>query len=228
MMGNNNIVLILLENNANPNAVDINQNTPLHYAMRAKNINDDLIDLINNLVTYGADINSKNKPAEETPLFYSIDKGDCWLPEQRLLVQHMIDLGADLNTRRGNYHGMLHNDTMLHVAIAKYGIEECVLLLQNSADVYVKNAKGFNAIEYAMSTNNEDMIPLINDYLHHKRYCAFKYYMNWCSDGEFNCSQDKWKPNLEELFPQNQSSSSNESNSETNMDIDEMSHGNIT
>ena len=78
----NDMSIFLIENGANVNAVDLKGETPMFYAVRAKNEQ-----LIKNLIAKGADINARNNKGESV-LFIAAENDD------KKMAKFLLDNGA--------------------------------------------------------------------------------------------------------------------------------------
>lgn len=78
----NDMSMFLIENGANVNAVDLKGETPMFYAVRAKNEQ-----LIKNLIAKGADINARNNKGESV-LFIAAENDD------KKMAKFLLDNGA--------------------------------------------------------------------------------------------------------------------------------------
>lgn len=113
------------------------KNTPLHEAVRSRNISITKI-LINN----GADVNAKNKDGE-TPLHYaSIDGYDASV---KLLILH----GADVNSK--NYK----KETSLHLASKNGRVGVVKILLSKGADVNSRDEDGNTPLHLCVNSSKE-------------------------------------------------------------------------
>ncbi|KAI0300740.1 ankyrin repeat-containing domain protein [Russula brevipes] len=92
------MVQLLLSHGADINAVDRQGRSPLHKALRSRNI-----DVVKLLLTSGADVNARDRP-DLTPLFTVLESGDFDMAQ--LLLSH----GADINALmiRGTHHYTRH------------------------------------------------------------------------------------------------------------------------
>jgi cytochrome c len=94
--GHLDIVLILLEHGAEPNAQS-NWGTPLHIAARRGHF-----DVAKPLLRYGADANAAGGEKDNTPLHEAAEVGAVEIG--RLLIDH----GADVNARNNRYEPPIH------------------------------------------------------------------------------------------------------------------------
>lgn len=76
------MAMFLIDNGADVNAADLKGETPIFYAVRAKNEQ-----LIKNLIAKGADINARNNKGESV-LFYAAENDD------RKMTKFLLDNGA--------------------------------------------------------------------------------------------------------------------------------------
>ena len=88
LRGSNNIVNILLQNGATPDAVNTHKQNALHYAVSRKIPEDNLKLIISSLLKYPKLLEMKDQHGQ-TPIFYCIDKEN--IPALTLLIEHPID-----------------------------------------------------------------------------------------------------------------------------------------
>ena len=117
----------LMENGANPNAIDEYGNTPLHNATESG-----LDELVNTLIEKGADVNVANRDGN-TPLNLAIEKSHIKKMEE--IAKVLIENGADVNM--ANKRGY----TPLHLAVRHNPTEIASLLIEKGADVNMANTR---------------------------------------------------------------------------------------
>jgi ankyrin repeat protein len=182
---------ILLEYGANINVQDQNGNSLLHLALKADEIDLDVIDI---LLENGIDINIKNKK-QETPL--------CTIANSLFgldikTINHLLSNGANINDLNENLDSFLHclisrylmcydvnitqlsnnkvlikkslnhqnaqGDTPLHVAVRNGKIEYVKLLLSHNAKTTIRNNDGKTCIDIAReSLTRSDNSDFSND-----------------------------------------------------------------
>jgi ankyrin repeat protein len=133
------IVELLLHNQADPSAKDIDGNTPLHSAAWAGDTNA-VLDLLN----HGADTSAKNS-AGQTPLHWTAGQiHEQWHghPDVALML---LERGVDISTKDND------GNTSLHVAAEHKHILMVRLLLEQGADVCAENSDGKTPLD--VSTN---------------------------------------------------------------------------
>ena len=122
LIGDREIVELLLENGANPNQQDRHGSTPLHFAAASNQET-----LARLLIAKRADPDAKDEQGA-TPLHVCVQYG-----HDLSLCRLLLDAGADVNARDQ------WKDTPLHLA-AEHGSEEVVsLLIAQGADLRAKN-----------------------------------------------------------------------------------------
>lgn len=161
------ITQLLLKAGANPNAKDDNGWTPLFRAP---------VYLMEELVNAGADVNALNN-SQDTCLGLS-----TWFTEQKHVAE-LIRLGADVDVKacghaplhnaaeRGHVeiirmlleagaevdiHEKLNSATPLHIATGERKISAMKELIKGGACVFVPNAGGYTALDYALSDGLRD------------------------------------------------------------------------
>lgn len=127
---------LLLKHGADPNLIDINEETSLHLVIAHKDVNNILI-VIKMLIDAGANINAKNLLGY-SPLHVCIKKGrkrDV-LP----IVKLLLELGADPNAEDENYKTPLH---LIACFINVVNYEQIInVLLSHGANVLAKDSFG--------------------------------------------------------------------------------------
>lgn len=69
------------------------------------------------------------------------------------VLQHLLDLGCDLNASDRNHWGPRSFGPPLHWAVYSESLENARFLLENGADPWARNNVGFNALEAAKRQN---------------------------------------------------------------------------
>lgn len=179
--GYDEIIRILLDANADPNAVDKWGNTPLFEAAQQGHVIS--VDL---LITSGAIVDIKNKHTE-TPLYTAVRNNHALVAKQFLgknadpnvwvegktfaplhyaamrgdidLLDALIDAGAQVNAR-----GEL-GATPLHMAAAHGSLSAVELLLANGANVNAQTDKGTTPLHYAMTFGYTNVTEVVSTLL---------------------------------------------------------------
>lgn len=143
--GNVNLVKVLSDAGAQleAQAAELKQ-TPLFYAAT--------VDAVKALIKAGSNVNARDKTGK-TPLFYIADK---FAPET---VRALLDGGANINITE--YES---GNTPLHVATKRGKLNLIKTLLENKADVTIRNYKGWLPYDYAMASNDKDVLALFEKY----------------------------------------------------------------
>ena len=134
----------LIKYGAEVNCIDKVEETPLHKAVRARNI-----DITELLLKNGACVNAQDR-SKNTPLLYA---STCSFELCDLLLKH----GADPNIKNNFYQ------TPIFCAVLKFnsGFSHCKkivkLLLHHGGDVEIRDSNQQNAIELASTLGNEDI-----------------------------------------------------------------------
>ncbi len=132
--GQTEVVKVLLDADAKPDAMDRNGRTPLMAAVQKRDTN---IDTLKALIAGGADVNTKDKRSGASVL--------CWasgLWGSIEMVELLLEAGSDVNVTDNR------GDTPLMWA-ARFGTTESVkAIIQAGADVTVANKKGDTALVY--------------------------------------------------------------------------------
>jgi pectate lyase len=102
-------------------------------------------------ISQGGDVNTRSEGSQIAPLHMAAMKGHKGIVELLLAVE-----GIHINAQRGWPGG-----TALHYAV-KGGYKEIAeLLIENDADVNVKDRQGKTALDYAKQFNKQDIIDLL-------------------------------------------------------------------
>jgi ankyrin repeat protein len=126
LMGNLEIAKYLVSNGANINAITIDGNSPLHYAVYkslALSWPYYSFAIVEFLVSNGADINAQNKHNKRTPLHLAIFTGNIEV------IKYLIEQGAKINARDRV------DLTPLHHAVYGGDIKIVKYLVEHGADV---------------------------------------------------------------------------------------------
>lgn len=137
----------LLESGANPNQLR-DGHTALHNAAERGSTRG--MDLI---ITYGANVQLKTKPHQETALHLATYDGDI------SKLQSLLKQRADVDAQNAD------GDTTLHLAILRFRTTEAMeLLLSNGASTEAKGRNGYTPLQYAISLDLEEKARLLLDY----------------------------------------------------------------
>lgn len=146
------IIKLLVEKGADVNYEDENKNTPFLYSTLYYK-NPDILDF---LIKKGADPNHKNILGANA-LMISLYNDEV------KILNKVIELKADVNSQnRGGWSGFMS------IAIDKRPIEYAKILVENGADINLKNKSGDNALDIAIKFNNTEMVNYIE--LLNKKY----------------------------------------------------------
>jgi ankyrin repeat protein len=132
-------VQTLLQYGASPNVCTPTELSPLHRAIESRSY--ECVDI---LITYGADVNRKNKRGR-SPLHYA-----CRIPDGGRIARLLLDNGADVNAED---HGC---SQALHESIIHHKFPQLELLLPLVIDVNAYTADGKTAIHLAICNDNVD------------------------------------------------------------------------
>ncbi|EER25606.1 Ankyrin repeat containing protein [Coccidioides posadasii C735 delta SOWgp] len=138
------VVLALVEHGANVDVAQHDGNTPLHFMLRLPHSEANL-ELIKLLIKKGADVNSQNNRGA-SPLHTAA--ATMYLDAVRLLVEH----GAAVNKQDAL------GFTALHFAGTGTEIRRdlATILLENGADMRLKNNSGFQALNASLWQSRDD------------------------------------------------------------------------
>jgi len=129
--GNLEIVNLLLQSGAKPNARDKDDNTPLHYALAHKFQN-----IAQALIKAGANVNLQNRSGN-TPLHAAASAGDA------ALANLLLHAASSINVTN------IFGSTPLHCALA-YGTEEVALMLIEKGAVLITSTNGITQLHVAV------------------------------------------------------------------------------
>lgn len=122
---------LLIDMGASVKVSDENGYTPLHYAVL--NNQKELVSVITNKL---CDVDATDNEGN-SPLFYSVGKS-------KDIMNTLLRAGADINGTNSD------GKTALHQAVIKKNIESVKFLLENGANVNIKDINGNNPINYAV------------------------------------------------------------------------------
>jgi ankyrin repeat protein len=134
--------------------------TPLHVTWMQPNTQA-AIEIATILLDSGANVNARNMLGF-TPLISAITAvyfvgHEDYISEPGLLVEHLINAGADVNARADCSH------TALHVAAnANLDQRATESLIKNGANIHAVNSKGKTPLDLALSKNNSDLIQVLS------------------------------------------------------------------
>lgn len=128
---------ILLDYNADPNAVDRIGRTPLHWAARKNELG-----IIQMLMEYGAEANATDHE-DMTPIICAATAKDI----SKDVILELVNRGADVN-----YQLPQSGDTALHIAMKMESRGTALSLLDCGADIQRTNADGFRPVDCTTST----------------------------------------------------------------------------
>jgi ankyrin repeat protein len=107
------------------------------------------IKIVNFLLSQGAELNPKNSLFTQTALHAAAQD------HQYQMAEHLISLGASINYQKEG------KKTPLMLAVVSNNTEMVKLLLDNNADVMLKDVYGDCVFHYAMRQNNPDITQLL-------------------------------------------------------------------
>ena len=126
-LGNIEIMKILLENGADPNAIDNEKETSLHYlANNPEQVDGSIISkAIRLLSNYPVDINAQDED-EQTPIYTAV----CFRNIEA--IQSLMDIGANLNIRDDNRFSpletTLYSNVVESMKFEMLAVMKCVLI----------------------------------------------------------------------------------------------------
>ncbi|KAG8577524.1 hypothetical protein GDO81_010210 [Engystomops pustulosus] len=134
---------VLLDHQADPNIVDVNENAALHLAALIPSMS-----IAIQLLEHGANINAVNKDGC-TPLILAVTEN------HQEMVELLVKEGADINSRDSS------GRTSLMIAASNGHISLVKYLLQNNADSSIKDLTGWTADDYAVNDGHHACSQLI-------------------------------------------------------------------
>lgn len=135
--------VLLYLNQQKTHATELDEDTPLLYAIKIGNI-----ESIKILVQNGFDVNYGGK-YNWTPLHQASEKGDV------SIVKFLLEQGATLTKTIDN------EITPLHWAAYKGNLKTAELLLNNDAEINTKDVNGQTPLHYAVISDNFEMVKLL-------------------------------------------------------------------
>jgi ankyrin repeat protein len=132
---------LLLEHGANPKLpIESGDITPLHAdgVSRDGCSEERIIEIIDALISHGADVNARNREGE-TPLHWAVKMPGR---EHTAVVLELINKGADVNAHDSGISGIAVGWTPLHKAVMNKAKATVQLLLEHGADVNARAADG--------------------------------------------------------------------------------------
>ena len=142
-LGKDEMVIFLLEHDADPNKRGSSQRTALQYAAERNRLSVAKI-----LLKNGADINGVDS-SNLSPLIMAADR------RYHDFAMYLIDQGADVNIQH------VQGWTALIDASVSGDAELVKRLLKEGADVNAKTSNGWTALEYAKHNKRYDVIPYL-------------------------------------------------------------------
>lgn len=137
--GHTSTALTLLEYGANVNAHGQEGATPLHRAVSHDDVKMGVL-----LLQHGADSTLCDREGD-SPLHIATRKGSA------TALQTLLDMGAPAHFREQPFRTLLHE-------ACRHGQRECaLLLLDRGADLFIADAQGYSALDYAMQRASQDM-----------------------------------------------------------------------
>lgn len=138
------IVKYLVSNGANAQAKDIDGDSPLHWASFAGKT-----EIIKILVLKGVDVNQKNND-KETPLHTAVRQG------KKAVVRLLCEAGANPNAVNNYLRSPIH-----FVRPENYSVEISRTLIENGADINLKNTYDETPLLYAVSMRDKGLVKLL-------------------------------------------------------------------
>lgn len=137
-------LLRLSKNDINPNALDQQEDTPLHYAARNNHFH-----LVRKLVKAGANVNAIDTPWQDTPIFNAAYEGNF------KIVKYLFKHGAELDYIRVDGNSLLMNAISSPTAAP----ELIHFLLREGSDIDQINDAQEKAIHIACKKEYSDEYP---------------------------------------------------------------------
>ncbi|MDM5065652.1 ankyrin repeat domain-containing protein [Aeromonas salmonicida] len=126
-------------------------NNILHYYIKeSKDVSFDYKDVICAILRNGLDINDKQSkgPFKRSALHIAV------FMKLTNIVDHLIELGADVNSTDANGNTIINTAVMWYRNQDSYLIER---LINSGADIFIKNNHGVSAYSLAQAINNFDV-----------------------------------------------------------------------
>ena len=144
------IVKLLIDSGANINVSDKNNDSLLNIIVRQSSSNKESIEIIRQLISNGADINSKNYEGN-TPLHISM----LTTPYNMDIIELLIKSGSNINAQ--------NNSIMTPLMFASIdGEADCMkLLLDMDANINIQNLWGATALYIAVQSRNIKSVKLL-------------------------------------------------------------------
>lgn len=117
--------------------------TALHYASYFRHL-----DIVRELIASGADVNAKNYESGFTPLMQATIRGNVEI------ARYLIGQGANVNATANS-----GNTALMLTAIPslKVPLDLVRLLIDSGADLNIRNAYGYTALEIAVNFDNKEI-----------------------------------------------------------------------
>ena len=160
----NSLVRKLLKQQADPNGIDQDGSTPLHWACYLTHETDNMR-CVELLIEHGARVNTKDQEGW-TPLHWAIEK--LYYKQENTTYTYpclelLIDKGADVNVKDNNGYAPLYY--LIRNIRNHYSGEEtkaCLkLLIDKGADVNAKDNNGFALLHHAINCKNINLAKLL-------------------------------------------------------------------
>lgn len=142
--GNLDQIMALLASGANLDARSQKSgDTALHFASYFRHL-----DIVRELIVSGADVNARNYESGFTPLMQATIRGNIEI------ARYLIGKGADVNATANS-----GNTALMLTAIPslKVPLDLVQLLIDNGADLSIRNAYGYTALEIAENFDNKEI-----------------------------------------------------------------------
>lgn len=135
----------LLNRGADVNAMNCNQETPLHYAVDQNNLKS-----VELLIGHGATVTCLTKECF-TPLHFAVTN-NC-----SAIAEYLLNRGANALVRD------INGSTPLHLAISLGSTEMVKLLLKHKSNVEINYDNGIRPFDLAASLENQEIVKLLLD-----------------------------------------------------------------
>lgn len=138
-------IINLINGRANVNAKDAERFTPLHAALLNENVN---VDILNLLLTAGADVNVKSGYKGERPIHFAVRTNNLDI------VKLLVTAGADIHSKNKD------KQRPLHIVCQEYDKNGkiCKFLLEAGAEVDAKDTFHHTPLHYAVVNCHEFII----------------------------------------------------------------------